>query len=78
MAPLLGGGAQAITQLGQNNYVGALLTTGTASAMTLMLIGTVSVGTILVQRVAQNCVQTQSHPPSATPAAAARRRSAGA
>jgi hypothetical protein len=53
VAPLAVGGAQAISQLSQGHYVGALLTTGTAGAMTLILIGTVSVGAMLVQRVAQ-------------------------
>ena len=53
IAPLAAGGTQAITQLSQGNYVGALLTTGTASVMTLVLIGTVSVGSLIVQRVAQ-------------------------
>jgi hypothetical protein len=53
VAPLALGGAQAISQLSQGNYVAALLSTGTAGAMTLILIGTVSVGTIMVQRAAQ-------------------------
>ncbi|MGD0401171.1 MAG: hypothetical protein ABSC04_19960 [Syntrophobacteraceae bacterium] len=53
VAPLVLGGGQAISQLTQGNYVAALLTTGTASLMTLIFIGTVSVGALLVQRVAQ-------------------------
>ena len=53
IAPLALGGAQAVTQLSQGNYVSALLTTGTGSVMTLVLIGTVSVGAMIVQRVAQ-------------------------
>ncbi len=53
IAPLALGGTQAISQLAQGNYVAAMLTTGTASAMTLVLIGTVSVGALIVQRVAQ-------------------------
>lgn len=53
IAPLLLTSGQAATQLSQGNYVSALLTTGTASAMTLVLIGTVSVGALIVQRVAQ-------------------------
>jgi hypothetical protein len=53
IAPLALGGTQGISQLAQGNYVAAMLTTGTASAMTLVLIGTVSVGALIVQRVAQ-------------------------
>lgn len=53
IAPLALGGAQGINLLAQGHYVAALLTTGTASGMTLVLIGTVSVGSIIVQRVAQ-------------------------
>lgn len=53
VAPLALGGAQGVTQLTQGNYVAALLTTGTAGIMTLVLIGTVSVGTLIVQKVAQ-------------------------
>jgi hypothetical protein len=53
IAPLALGGAQAVTQLTQGNYVAALLTTGTAGVMTLVLIGTVSVGALIVQKVAQ-------------------------
>jgi hypothetical protein len=53
IAPLALGGAQGINLLAQGNYVAALLTTGTAGVMTLVLIGTVSVGSIIVQRVAQ-------------------------
>jgi hypothetical protein len=53
VAPLALGGAQAVTQLTQGNYVAALLTTGTAGVMTLVLIGTVSVGALIVQKVAQ-------------------------
>lgn len=53
VAPLALGGAQAVTQLTQGNYVAALLTTGTAGVMTLVLIGTVSVGALIIQKVAQ-------------------------
>jgi len=53
IAPLAVGGPQAVTQLAQGNYVAALLTTGTAGAMTLVLLGTVAVGAMIVQRVAQ-------------------------
>lgn len=48
LAPLALGGTAAITQLSQGSYVTALLTTGTASAMTLVLVGTVSVADYLV------------------------------
>lgn len=53
LAPLAIGGVHAVSQLTQGAYVAALLTTGTAGAMTLVLIGTVSVGALIVQRVAQ-------------------------
>ena len=48
IAPLAVGGTTAISQLSQGNYVSALLATGTASAMTLILIGTISVADYLV------------------------------
>jgi hypothetical protein len=54
VAPLALGGAQAVTQLAQGNHVAAIFTTGTAGVMTLVLIGTVSVGALIVQRVAQS------------------------
>jgi hypothetical protein len=54
LAPLALGGAQGVNLLAQGNYVAAILTTGTAGAMTLVLIGTVSVGSIIVQKVAQH------------------------
>lgn len=53
VAPLVLGGAQAVNQLAQGHYLAALQCTGTAGVMTLMLIGTVSVGAIMVQRAAQ-------------------------
>jgi len=53
VAPLALGGTQALNQLAQGNYVAALLTTSTAGVMTLVLIGTVSVGALIVQKVAQ-------------------------
>jgi hypothetical protein len=36
-----------ISQLGQGAYVAAMLTVGTGSAMTLVLIGTLAVGDLL-------------------------------
>lgn len=53
IAPLALGGAQAANLLAQGSYGAAILTTATAGAMTLMLIGTVAVGAVIVQRVAQ-------------------------
>ena len=71
IAPLALGGAQAVTQLVQGSYVAALLTTGTAGVMTLVLIGTVSVGALIVQRVAQsrakNTQAVSREPPPALP-----------
>ncbi len=48
LAPLAVGGTTAISQLSQCNYVAALLATGTGAAMTLILVGTVSVADYLV------------------------------
>jgi hypothetical protein len=48
LAPLAIGGTAAISQLSQGSYVAALLSTATGSAMTLMLVGTVSVADYLV------------------------------
>ncbi len=53
LAPLLVGGAYGINQLGHGEYVGALLSAGTASLMTVIFIGTVSVGSLIVNKVAQ-------------------------
>jgi hypothetical protein len=52
LAPLVAAGTLGITQLGQGAYVAALLTVGAGSAMTLILIGTVAVGDLLVRRLA--------------------------
>jgi len=48
LAPIAVGGTTAISQLSQCNYVSALLATGTGAAMTLILVGTVSVADYLV------------------------------
>lgn len=81
VAPLALGGAQAVNQLVQGSYVAALLTAGTAGVMTLVLIGTVSVGALIVQRVAQTRARNTQEP-SPTPAKSAtysarRNRAAG-
>lgn len=80
VAPLALGGAQAVTQLVQGSYVAALLTTGTAGIMTLVLIGTVAVGTLIVQRVAQSrakSAQPEFREPPPAPARATRKRAGG-
>lgn len=80
VAPLALGGAQAVTQLVQGSYVAALLTTGTAGVMTLVLIGTVSVGALIVQRVAQSRSKNaviESREPSPPVSRATRRRASG-
>lgn len=80
LAPLAIGGAQAVTQLTQGSYVAALLTTGTAGAMTLVLIGTISVGALIVQRVAQARARMTHETDSFTPptsSSAKRGRSSG-
>jgi hypothetical protein len=53
LAPLAAGGTLGVGQLGQGQYVAALLSVGTGSAMTLILLGTVAVGSLLIRRVAQ-------------------------
>jgi hypothetical protein len=53
LAPLAAGGTPGVSELGQGQYVAALLSVGTGSAMTLMLLGTITVGVLLIQRVAQ-------------------------
>jgi threonine dehydrogenase-like Zn-dependent dehydrogenase len=74
LAPLAIGGAHAVSQLTQGSYVAALLTTGTAGVMTLVLIGTVSVGALIVQRVAQARARTEQSSGSNTPPTAPTRR----
>ena len=44
LAPLISGGASAVGQLEQGQYIAALETTLTAGAVTLILIGTVNLG----------------------------------
>ena len=51
LAPMVTAGALGITQLGQGSYVTALLTVGTGSAMTLVLVGTLAVSDLLVRRM---------------------------
>ncbi len=53
LAPVAAGGTVGITQLAQGQYVAAILSVGTGSVMTLILLGTVAVGSLLVARVAQ-------------------------
>ncbi len=49
LAPLAAGGTIGISYLGQGAFVTALLSTGTGAAMTIILIGTPSVGDLLVR-----------------------------
>ena len=53
LAPMAAGAPYGIAQLSQGLYLAAILTVGAGSAMTLILLGSVSVGSLLVQRVAQ-------------------------
>jgi hypothetical protein len=53
LAPLGAGGVYGITQLTQGQYLAALLTVGTGSAMTLILIGTMAVGSLLIKKIAE-------------------------
>ena len=54
IAPLAAGGGIGVQQLGQGHYVTALLTTGTGGVMTLILIGTVAVGSLLLDKIVKN------------------------
>jgi hypothetical protein len=60
LAPLVAGGTLGVGQLGQGQYVAALLWVGTGSAMTLVLLGTVAIGALLVRRVAQDRARKKS------------------
>jgi len=53
VAPLAFGGPQAISHLANGKYVAAMLTAGTAGVVTLILISTISVGGLIVEKVAQ-------------------------
>ncbi len=53
LAPMAAGATFGIAQLSHGLYVAAILTVGAGSAMTLILLGSVAVGSLLVQRVAQ-------------------------
>jgi hypothetical protein len=53
LAPLAAGGTLGVGQLGQGEYIAAILSVTTGSVMTLILLGTIAVGTLLIRRVAQ-------------------------
>jgi hypothetical protein len=53
LAPMAAGGSFGIGQLSQGQYVAAILSVGTGSILTLILLGTVAVGSLLVTRLAQ-------------------------
>lgn len=53
LAPMAAGGTYGIAQLSQGQYIAAILSVSAGSAMTLILLGSVAVGSLLVQRVAQ-------------------------
>jgi len=53
LAPAAAGGTLGIAQLGQGQYVAAILSVGTGAVMTLILLSSVAVGSLLVARVAQ-------------------------
>jgi hypothetical protein len=64
LAPLAVGGTTAISQLSQGSYVTALLSTSTGAAMTLILVGTVSVADYLVHYLLhkRNSIDNNEHP----------------
>ncbi len=53
LAPIAAGGTLGIAQLGQGQYIAAILSVGAGSIMTLILLSSVAVGSLLVARVAQ-------------------------
>jgi hypothetical protein len=53
LAPMAAGGMYGVAQLSQGQYVAAILCVSTGSAMTLILLGSVAVGSLLVARIAQ-------------------------
>ena len=53
LAPLAAGGLAGITQLTQGAYAAAILTVGTGGVMTLILLGSVAVGSLLIEAVAR-------------------------
>jgi hypothetical protein len=53
LAPMAAGGTLGVAQLTQGQYIPAILTVSTGSVMTLILLGSVAVGSLLVARVAQ-------------------------
>lgn len=53
LAPLAAGGTVGIGLLGQGQYVAAILCVGTGGVMTLILFGTVAVGSLLISRISQ-------------------------
>jgi hypothetical protein len=53
LAPLAAGGTLGVGQLGQGQYVAAILSVGAGSLMTLILLGTIAVGSLLIGHVVQ-------------------------
>jgi hypothetical protein len=78
LAPLAVGGSTALAQLTQGNYVSALLCSGTASAMTLILIGTLSVADYLIHYLLHKRNELGESTPDNTPLKQQRYRAAGA
>jgi hypothetical protein len=54
LAPMVAAGTLGVGQLTQGQFVAAILTVGTGSVMSLILLGSVAVGSLLVARVAQS------------------------
>jgi hypothetical protein len=66
LAPLAAGGTVGVTQLTQGALVQALLCTGTGAAMSLVLIGTLSVADLLVRYLLQKRPGNQNSSPHRT------------
>ena len=54
LAPIVAGGTYGVAQLGQGQYVAALLSAGTGTVMTLVLLSGIAVGSLLINYVAQH------------------------
>jgi hypothetical protein len=53
LAPMAAGGTLGIAQLGQGQYLAAILSVSAGSAMTLILLGSMAVGSLLVASLTQ-------------------------
>jgi len=53
LAPIAAGGTLGVAHLSQGHYAAAILSVSTGAAMTLILLGSIAVGSLLAARLAQ-------------------------